>query len=133
MLTLALEAAALAGAALLFHLSRQPSFATIGLLAFALGAQNHVVAKGRSDNAGTTFVTGTLFRLGDSIGRRLAGGRNPVPWVLFLAVSLAFGAGAAGGVATAIRTPELVFAAPAFLLAVLAVIGAALQASRGSR
>lgn len=132
-LTLALEATALAGAACLFHLSRQPSFATIGLLAFAMGAQNQIVGKGRADNAGTTFVTGTLFRLGDAIGRGLAGGRNPVPWQLFLAVSVTFGAGAAGGVATAIRMPELVFVAPALAVALLAAIGAALQVSGHSR
>jgi uncharacterized membrane protein YoaK (UPF0700 family) len=90
-------------------------------LAFTMGLQNHLVSKGRLDNAGTTFITGTLFRFGDALARLLAGTEQPGPVVRLLLVVIIFLAGATGGALGAFRYGALALSLPAAVALALAV------------
>jgi uncharacterized membrane protein YoaK (UPF0700 family) len=91
-------------------------------IAFAMGLQNHIVAKGRPDNAGTTFVTGTLFRFGDALARLIAGTERLSQVLRLFSVVMMLGAGAIGGALGALRYGALALAVPAGLFAALAVL-----------
>jgi uncharacterized membrane protein YoaK (UPF0700 family) len=100
---LLLEAAAVALGAWLMAFQPEQSFAIIALLAFGMGAQNHLVSKSRIDNSGTTFVTGTLFRFGDALARRLVSNERSGLWLAYLLVWLS---GGLPGLACASGTPQ---------------------------
>lgn len=88
----------LIGAALGLEMNQGPALGATALLSLAMGAQNNLVVMIRGSNAGTTFVTGTVFRFAEAAAQRVLG-RDPTgAWKLHLAVWLAFAAGAALGV-----------------------------------
>lgn len=93
---LAMEAAAV-GTALTLDLTHGLPLATTAPLSFAMGAQNQLVVLVRGANPATTFVTGTVFRLGDAIAQRVMGRDPHGAWKLHLAVWAAFATGAATG------------------------------------
>lgn len=125
-----------AGLAFAFYLATQTAAAAIAAVtpvAFCMGLQNHLVAKGRADSAGTTFVTGALFRLGDSLARVLARTERVTQPLRILIVALMFALGAFGGAVCALRAGVAALAIPAgvtFSLAVLATLVGAIQALR---
>ena len=128
--TLLIEAVAIAtGAYLLWMLPDWPH-ALIACLAFGMGLQNHAVAKSRQDGAGTTFVTGVLFRAGDAFARRLAGRDRTGLWIASLVVAAAFAAGAAGGAFCESRLHRASLLPVAALLGVLALASLLREAFR---
>jgi uncharacterized membrane protein YoaK (UPF0700 family) len=118
-LALLIEAIAL-GLAAAMAIDEDTAAFTIAPLAFAMGLQNHVVAKVRADNAGTTFVTGTLFRFGDALARFVVGADRFAPATRLLGVIVVFSAGAAAGATAHYRFGPLAFVAPCVLSALLA-------------
>ena len=116
------EASCIAAGAWLLASRPTETLGIIGLLAFGMGVQNHLVSKSRIDNAGTTFVTGTLFRCGDALARRIATGEKPGLWIAYLTVSLAFVAGACAGAYAETALGRLALAPPAGCLLVLAIV-----------
>lgn len=129
-LTLLVEAVALAGGAYLLWMLPDWPHAMIACLSFAMGLQNHAVAKTRTDGAGTTFVTGVLFRAGDSFARRVTGRDHTGLWISSLVVAVTFAAGAAGGALCETHLHRTSLGPPAALLVVLALaslIGEALR------
>ncbi|TDR93822.1 YoaK family protein [Enterovirga rhinocerotis] len=119
---LTLEAAALGIAVALDTVYRLP-LASIAPLSFAMGAQNHLVVLARGANAGTTFVTGTLFRFADALAQRAMGRDRDGAWRLHLSVWSAFVAGATLG------TLLQVFLADYALVPVFVTVGVAAAAS----
>lgn len=102
-------------------------------LAFAMGLQNQIVAKGRADNAGTTFVTGTLFRFGDALAQLLLGTDRSGRAARLLCVLAAFACGAVGGVFSALRYGLLSLALPAACAVMIAVAALGLEVGRALR
>ncbi|HMO30531.1 YoaK family protein [Enterovirga sp.] len=126
---LALEVAALS-VALLLDLRHGMPLATTAPLAFAMGAQNHLVVMARGSNPGTTFVTGTAFRFADAVAQR-ALGRDPAgAWKLHLAVWMSFAVGASGGAVFQIGLREHALAPILALLALLLTVSLVAQLVR---
>ncbi len=115
------EASCIGCGASLLAFRPEEGLGIIGLLAFGMGIQNHLVSKSRIDNAGTTFVTGTLFRCGDALAQRIATGEKPGLWIAYLAVSLAFVAGASAGAYAETELQRFALMPPAGCLLLLAV------------
>ncbi|KQT17706.1 hypothetical protein ASG40_16935 [Methylobacterium sp. Leaf399] len=93
-------------------------------LALAMGAQNAVLGSVQGFRAGTTFVTGALFSLGQKLAAAFTKTGPPLGWVGDAAVWLALLIGAVAGAAvySAIGIFALIF--PAGLTAGLAVMAA---------
>lgn len=119
-LALSTEAVAIGFGAWLLAWHAAWSLAIIASLSFGMGIQNHIVAKTRIDNAGTTFVTGVSFRLGDAIAKRLVDRDRSGLWIAYLAVWTAFGLGAGLGTYCETQWRRLAMTPPAAALAVLA-------------
>lgn len=117
---LAIEAVAIGLGAWFLARHAERSFAIIAWLSFGMGIQNHIVSKTRIDNAGTTFVTGVSFRLGDAIARRLFDGDRSGLWIAYLAVWVTFGLGAGLGTYCETQWRRLAMTPPAAVLGVLA-------------
>ncbi|MDB5541669.1 MAG: hypothetical protein JWQ89_3396 [Devosia sp.] len=66
-------------------------------LATAAGAQNAILVQRGAARLGTTFVTGTLFAVGQDLARTVRGEAPPLRWVQHLLVWLALLLGALGG------------------------------------
>lgn len=98
-------------------------------MALAMGAQNAVLGSVQYFRAGTTFVTGALFSLGQKIAAAFTGTGTPFGWIGDAAVwgALLFGALAGAAVYAAIDISALVL--PAILAALLSAT-AALFAAR---
>ena len=104
------------GLALAYYLVTRTGAAAIAAVtpvAFCMGLQNHVVSKGRLDSAGTTFVTGALFRLGDACARVLARTESIAQPLRILTVVTCFSLGAFGGAVCSIRYGVVTLTAPA--------------------
>lgn len=93
-------------------------------LALAMGAQNAVLGSVQGFRAGTTFITGALFSLGQKIAAAFTRTGPPLGWIGDAAVWLALLIGAIGGAAvySAIGIFALIF--PAGLTACLAALAA---------
>lgn len=91
-------------------------------LAFAMGAQNAVLGSVQGFRAGTTFVTGALFSLGQKIAAAFTGTGPPLGWIGDATVWLALLLGALAGAAAynAMGIFALVF--PAALTGALALV-----------
>lgn len=110
-----------------------PTLLALAPVAFAMGLQNHIVAKTRADNAGTTFITGTLFRFGDALAQATLGAeRSGRAWRLLLVVT-AFGMGGWCGTVATLREGARALVLPAALMLVLAVGALLLEALRALR
>jgi uncharacterized membrane protein YoaK (UPF0700 family) len=127
--SLAVLASALALAAGLALANPAPALAIVPL-ALAMGLQNQIVSKTRDDNAGTTFVTGTLFRFGDLLAQIVLGAEQGSRAVRLLAVVAAFALGAAAGAIHAVRYGAWSFVPPAAFAAMVAMIALGQQAGR---
>ncbi|MCJ2057978.1 DUF1275 domain-containing protein [Methylobacterium sp. J-048] len=109
----------------------------LGLAAFfvavAMGAQNAVLAQVQGFRAGTTFVTGALFSLGQKIARALTRTGDPFGWIGdgLVWLSLLLGALLGGLAYEAFALYALV--APAAVSGVLALITAVLVLRAGPR
>ncbi len=90
-------------------------------LAFAMGLQNHLAAKRGPDNAGTSFITGTLFRLGDAVAQALCGMGRWGTALRLLGVAAVFVLGAGGGAAGALHFGANALAVPAGIAVLIAV------------
>ena len=106
---LGFEAAALA-AGLALDLHHESAILSTAPLSLAMGAQNQLVVLVRGANPGTTFVTGTAFRLGDAVAQRVLGRDPQGAWKLHLVVWLSFAAGAALGAWSHLGMRELALA-----------------------
>lgn len=69
------------------------------MLAASAGAQNAVLPQRGAVRLGTTFVTGTLFAVGQDLARAIRGEAPPLRWVQHLLVWLALLLGALAGAA----------------------------------
>lgn len=99
-------------------------------MAFAMGAQNAVLGSVKGFRAGTTFVTGALFSLGQKIAESLTGTGTPFGWVGDATVWIALMSGALAGTAAYTMLGISALIIPAVLAAVLAAIATIIVATR---
>jgi uncharacterized membrane protein YoaK (UPF0700 family) len=102
---------------------RLPDVGLVSLfLALAMGAQNAVLGSVQGFRAGTTFVTGALFSLGQKLAAAMTGTGQPFGWIGDATVWLALLLGAFVGAAVynALGIFALVF--PAALTGALAIV-----------
>jgi uncharacterized membrane protein YoaK (UPF0700 family) len=131
--SMVLHAAALCFAPFIVMQSVPAPALAIAPLAFAMGLQNQIIAKTRADNAGTTFVTGTLFRFGDALARFLVGTDRSAQSLRLLLVVIVFAAGAVGGAVSTIRYGTMTLTLPAALAAVIAILALLVEVTRAIR
>ena len=109
----------------------------LGLAAFfvavAMGAQNAVLAQVQGFRAGTTFVTGALFSLGQKIAKALTRTGEPFGWIGDGLVWLSLLLGAFLGALAYEAFALYALIAPAAVSGVLAVITAFLALRAGPR
>ncbi|MCJ2091657.1 DUF1275 domain-containing protein [Methylobacterium sp. J-072] len=109
----------------------------LGLAAFfvavAMGAQNAVLAQVQGFRAGTTFVTGALFSLGQKIARALTRTGDPFGWIGDGLVWLSLLLGALLGALAYEAFALYALVAPAAISGVLALITAVLVLRAGPR
>ncbi|MCJ2141322.1 YoaK family protein [Methylobacterium sp. E-066] len=109
----------------------------LGLAAFfvavAMGAQNAVLAQVQGFRAGTTFVTGALFSLGQKIARALTRTGDPFGWIGDGLVWLSLLLGALLGALAYEAFALYALVAPAAVSGVLALITAVLVLRAGPR
>lgn len=91
-------------------------------LALAMGTQNAVLSSVQGFRAGTTFVTGALFSLGQKIAAALTKTGPPLGWIGDAAVWLALLIGAIAGAAVYSTVGIFALIFPAGLTACLAVM-----------
>jgi uncharacterized membrane protein YoaK (UPF0700 family) len=86
----------LLGFALAFSFFQTPMFGTTATLAIAMGTQNAALRSDRGDRIGGTFVTGTVFGLGETLALWCLGRSGPRPALRHAVAwsALAFGAAA---------------------------------------
>ncbi|GJE61151.1 YoaK family protein [Methylobacterium trifolii] len=97
-------------------------------MAVAMGAQNAVLAQVKGFRAGTTFVTGALFSLGQKIAQALTRTGPPLGWVGDGAVWGALLLGALAGAVAYAHLELYALVLPAAVAGFLAVIAAILAA-----
>ena len=109
----------------------------LGLAAFfvavAMGAQNAVLAQVQGFRAGTTFVTGALFSLGQKIAKALTRTGDPLGWIGDGLVWLSLLLGALLGALAYDAFTLYALIAPAAVSGVLALITAFLVLRAGAR
>ena len=109
----------------------------LGLAAFfvavAMGAQNAVLAQVQGFRAGTTFVTGALFSLGQKIAKALTRTGDPLGWIGDGLVWLSLLLGALLGALAYDAFALYALIAPAAVSGVLALITAFLVLRAGPR
>ncbi|KNY24016.1 YoaK family protein [Methylobacterium sp. ARG-1] len=109
----------------------------LGLAAFfvavAMGAQNAVLAQVQGFRAGTTFVTGALFSLGQKIAKALTRTGDPLGWIGDGLVWLSLLLGALLGALAYDAFALYALIAPAAVSGVLAFITAFLVLRAGAR
>ncbi len=109
----------------------------LGLAAFfvavAMGAQNAVLAQVQGFRAGTTFVTGALFSLGQKIAKALTRTGDPLGWIGDGLVWLSLLLGALLGALAYDAFALYALIAPAAVSGVLALITAFLVLRAGAR
>jgi uncharacterized membrane protein YoaK (UPF0700 family) len=109
----------------------------LGLAAFfvavAMGTQNAVLAQVQGFRAGTTFVTGALFSLGQKIARALTRTGDPFGWIGDGLVWLSLLLGAFLGALAYDAFALYALIAPAAVSGVLALITAFLVLRAGQR
>lgn len=93
-------------------------------LALAMGSQNAVLGSVQGFRAGTTFVTGALFSLGQKIAAALTRTGPPFGWVGDAVVWFALLIGSLAGAAAYASAGIVALAVPAGLSAVLAAVAA---------
>ena len=91
-------------------------------LALAMGSQNAVLGSVQGFRAGTTFVTGALFSLGQKIAAAFTRTGPPFGWIGDAAVWLALLIGSLAGAAVYDAVGIFALIVPAGLVAVLAVM-----------
>lgn len=91
-------------------------------MALAMGLQNAILSQVQGFRAGTTFVTGALFSLGQKLALALAGRGPRYGWVGDGAVWLALMLGALAGALAYGAFALYALAGPALLAALLAVV-----------
>lgn len=92
------------GAAAALH-DRPALFATLALLAFAMGALNNVFQREGTVSVGLTYMTGALVKLGQGLAARLVG-REGRGWSAWLLLWLGLSMGAALGAWAWITIPQ---------------------------
>lgn len=102
-------------------------------VAVAMGAQNAVLAQVQGFRAGTTFVTGALFSLGQKIARALTRTGDPLGWIGDGLVWLSLLLGAFLGALAYDAFALYALIAPAAVSGVLALITAFLVLRAGQR
>ncbi|GJD95278.1 YoaK family protein [Methylobacterium iners] len=120
---LAYEAILLVGAFALGLQLPQLSLASF-FLALAMGAQNAVLGSVQGFRAGTTFITGALFSLGQKLAAAFTKTGPPSGWIGDAAVWLALLIGAVAGAAVYDRLGIFALVFPAGLTVCLAVMAA---------
>jgi uncharacterized membrane protein YoaK (UPF0700 family) len=110
-----------------------PTPLALAPVAFAMGLQNHIVSKTRTDNAGTTFITGTLFRFGDALAQAALGVDRSARALRLLVVVTAFGIGGWCGAVATLREGARALVLPAGTMLALAVGALLLEAVRALR
>lgn len=93
-------------------------------MAVAMGSQNAVLAQVKGFRAGTTFVTGALFSLGQKIAQALTRTGPPLGWVGDGAVWAALLVGALAGAVVYAHLALYALVVPAAISGVLAAIAA---------
>lgn len=99
-------------------------------MALAMGAQNAVLGSVTGFRAGTTFVTGALFSLGQKIAQAFTGTGPPFGWIGDAAVWLALMSGALAGTVLYAALGLRALIVPASLAGCLAVAATAFAAAR---
>ncbi|WP_375454761.1 YoaK family protein [uncultured Methylobacterium sp.] len=99
-------------------------------MAVAMGSQNAVLAQVKGFRAGTTFVTGALFSLGQKIAQALTRTGPPLGWVGDGAVWASLLVGALVGAVAYARLDLYALVVPAAVVGVLAAISAVLALRR---
>ena len=95
-------------------------------VALAMGSQNAVLAQVKGFRAGTTFVTGALFSLGQKIAQALTRTGDPMGWVGDGLVWLSLLVGAAAGASAYNALGLYALIPPAGVAGTLALVTAAL-------
>ncbi|TXM72244.1 DUF1275 domain-containing protein [Methylobacterium sp. WL12] len=93
-------------------------------MAVAMGSQNAVLAQVKGFRAGTTFVTGALFSLGQKVAQALTRTGPPFGWVGDGAVWAALLVGAFGGAVAYARLELYALFIPAAVSGLLALVAA---------
>ncbi|MFE1599025.1 YoaK family protein [Methylobacterium sp. ID0610] len=95
------------------------------LMALAMGAQNAAIAAVQGFRGGTTFVTGTLFSLGQGLARALTGTGPALGWWREAAAWLALVSGAVAGAAAYATVTVHALIVPAACVSAVAVAAGA--------
>lgn len=101
-------------------------------MAFAMGSQNAVLAQVKGFRAGTTFVTGALFSLGQKIAQALTGTGDRFGWVGDAAVWAALLLGSLGGTVAYAWFELYALVLPAAMAGLFSAMAAVLAAQRPS-
>ena len=128
---LAFETVIVTGAFLAAVVDPAPGHASL-LLALAMGAQNAVLAHVQGFRAGTTFVTGALFSVGQKLASALAGRGPRFGWVGDGLVWLALLVGSLTGTVAYGRLALYALAIPAGIAGCLALVATVLTLLRAS-
>ena len=99
-------------------------------MAFAMGSQNAVLGSVQGFRAGTTFVTGALFGLGQKLAAALTGTGPAFGWIGDATVWLALMTGALAGTAVYTKLGVHALIVPASVAGLLAVTATVLAALR---
>lgn len=119
-IVLTFEAFVLVGALALGLATPEAGLASV-FMALAMGSQNAVLGSVQGFRAGTTFVTGALFSVGQRIAAALTGTGPPFSWVGDATVWLALMIGALAGAFVYERVGIYALIAPVGLAGILAV------------
>lgn len=99
-------------------------------MAFAMGSQNAVLGSVQGFRAGTTFVTGALFGLGQKLAAALTGTGPAFGWIGDATVWLALMTGALAGTAAYTKLGISALVVPASVAGLLAITATLLAALR---
>jgi uncharacterized membrane protein YoaK (UPF0700 family) len=110
----------LLGFALAFSFFQTATFGTTVTLAIAMGTQNAALRSDRGDRIGGTFVTGTVFGLGEKLALWCLGRSSPRPALRHAVAWCALAFGAAAGAWAFAAHGLLALTVPAGCLLVLA-------------
>ena len=127
---LAYEALLILGALALGLATPELELAAI-FMALAMGTQNAVLGQVQGFRAGTTFVTGALFSLGQKIAQALTGTGRPLGWVGDAAVWLALLVGALAGTVAYGALDLYALTIPAAVAGLFAAVAGILSARGG--
>ena len=121
----------LLGLALAFSFFQTPTLGATAPLAIAMGTQNAALRSGRGHRIGGTFVTGTVFGLGEKLALWCLRRGGPLPAFRHALGWLALAAGAAAGTWAFATDGLLALAVPGGCLLILAGVTALITLKAG--